>query len=173
MLHKGKTVRIVKKQELQLKTKNNPSLTLLLTKDHSNHALLNCCIDVPSRYSRILDAARFGITVALTETSSGASAGHTTSGQLLDPQHKMFTLVQKDKTVTFDLLSHLDVERLISSRANVHLNIEVTAAYDEGQQVHYEARELELEGSEGFVEIQLKPSEFLTPTKQQYNINRK
>ena len=165
-LRKGKAVKIVKKQELQLKARNNPSLTLSLAKDRSNRVVLNCGIHVPSGYSRILDAARFGITVALTETSSGASAGYTTSGQLLDPQHKTFTLVQEDKTVTFDLLSHLEVEHLVSSRATVHLNIEVTAAYDEGRQVNYEAREHELEGSESYVEIQLKPSEFPALSKQ-------
>ena len=154
MIRQRKAITL-KSQEIKLGGKHNPRLHFEL-KSHASSLeessteciALHTTLDVPSNYNRILDTAKFNISVTMTD--------HSASNTPLpepQPHYQEFTLVQEDKHMDFTLFPHSFV--LDSRRSSIDLVIEVQVIYyvqPEGNVMDYE--EKDPTKSLAFVDIQ-------------------
>ena len=153
MIRRGTAIAL-KSQEMKLKGKHNPKLHFEL-KSHASspedssteYIVLHTTLDVPSNYNRILDTAKFNISVSMTDNS--ASNALVPESQ---PQYKEFTLVQENKHMVFHLFPH---SFLNSRKTSVDLVIEVQPiSYAQPEENAAEYEEKDPTKSVAFVDIQ-------------------
>ena len=144
MFHRRNTIKL-KKQKLKLKCKHNPTLhlwlevyTSSLEDNTAEYITLHAHIVLPQRYNRVLNTAKFQISVTLTYHSAS-----NTPLPLLQPQPQSFTLVQENRHMLFNLFSRTFMQQN-SRRQFVDLVIEVQPIYyipPEEKVLDYEARD--------------------------------
>lgn len=135
MFHRRNTIKL-KSQKMNLKCKHKPTLHFTLEsslEDNSaEYIILHAHIVLPRKYNRMLDTAKFQISV----TTSYHSASNTPL-PLLQPEPQTFTL--ENKHMAFNLFPRTFV-RQNSISQSVHLVIEVQLIYYVPPMTDYEAR---------------------------------
>ena len=136
---------------MKMKGKHNPKLHFKLKlhaySSSTEYIALHTFLDVPSNYNRILDTAKFNISVTMSDHSAS-----NTPLPAPQPQSQEFTLVQENKHMLFQLFPHSFI--LNQTRSSIDLVIEVHLIYyirPEENVVDYEEKSTE---SLDFVNIQ-------------------